>query len=512
MGNTTWLGLKWIAAALGCEPVQPFAVESAIGTSRRTVVLDAVRQEIYPPRFLPDPTLGEHLKFALKNEIVHVEFLARVFQLAGPEPIEEWIRKEPSGAYARRAGFFYEWLTGSRLDVTDTPTGNYIDALDPGDYLVAGKSTNVPRWRVRDNMPGTREFCPVIFRSPAVNSIADYDCTKALHELEIVFGADLLLRSAVWLTIKESRASFAIEHEEKKVDRVRRFATVMETRCGIADDPLQPAMLALLQKEILGPATRYGMRASPVFVGHTTTYEDIVDYIGPRWDLAPPLLAGLQACMAKTAGQSAIVRAAVASFGFIFIHPMGDGNGRISRFLVNDVLRRDSAVPAPFILPISATITNSSSERVGYDRALEHFSRPLMRAYSGRYHFGAPALHADGVTSNFEFDAYDDALPVWRYPDLTFQAAWLGRVIKVTIEQEMRAEADLLRNIDRARLAVKQHLEGPNTDIDQIIRSVRENGWVVSGKLKKAFPMLEDAQLQHDIVTSVRAALEGEPD
>jgi len=216
--------------------------------------------------------------------------------------------------------------------------------------------------------------------------------------------------------------------------------------------------------------------------------------------------------MAKTAGQSAIVRAAVASFAFVFIHPMSDGNGRISRFLVNDVLRRDNAVPAPFILPISATITNSSSERVGYDRALEHFSRPLMRACSERYQFGVSTLHADSVESNFVFDAYEEALPVWRYPDLTFQAAWLGRVIRVTIEQEMRAEADLLRSIDRARVAVKEHLEGPNTDIDQIIRSVRENGWVVSAKLKKAFPMLEDVQLQHDIVASVRAALESEPD
>ena len=32
-------------------------------------------------------------------------------------------------------------------------------------------------------------------------------------------------------------------------------------------------------------------------------------------------------------------------------------------------------------------------------------------AYSGRYHFGASAQHADGVASNVEFDAYDDALP-----------------------------------------------------------------------------------------------------
>lgn len=161
----------------------------------------------------------------------------------------------------------HEWLTGAHLDVADTPSGNYVDALDPAAYLVAGKAINVPRWQQK--------------------------------------------------------------------------------------------------------------------------------------------------------GQSAILRAAVASFGFMFIHPMSDGNGRISRFLVNDVLRRDNAVPAPFILPISATITNSASERVAYDRAVDHFSRPLMRAYGDRYRFGALVRYPDAVESNFAFDAYDEALPVWRYPDLT---------------------------------------------------------------------------------------------
>lgn len=501
----------WIAATLGIEPVQPFAVESVIGTNRRTVILESLRKEIYPAGFLPAATLAEHLKFALKYEVVHLEFLTRVFQVAGPAPFEEWIRDEPSGTYARRTGFLYEWLTGAHLDVADTPSGNYVDALDPAAYLVAGKAINVPRWRVRDNMPGTREFCPIVFRSPAVIAIADYDAAKALRELEVVFGVDVLLRSAVWLTIKESRASFAIEHEEKKVDRVRRFAAVMETRCGAEGDPLNLATLDLLQKEILGPATRYGVRGSPIFVGHTVAYENIVDYIGPHPDHARPLLSGLQAFMQRTNGQSAILRAAVASFGFVFIHPMSDGNGRISRFLVNDVLRRDNAVPAPFILPISATITNSASERVAYDRALEHFSRPLMRAYGDRYRFGALVHHPDAVESNFAFDAYDEALPVWRYPDLTYQSQYLGQLIKATIEQEMRAEADLLRSIERARMAVKEHIEGPNTDIDQIIRSLRDNDWVFSGKLKKVFPMLEDLQLQEAIVASLRAALEIAP-
>lgn len=205
---------------------------------------------------------------------------------------------------------------------------------------------------------------------------------------------------------------------------------------------------------------------------------------------------------------SSIVRAALASFGFVYIHPMIDGNGRISRFLVNDVLRRDGAVPAPFILPISATIQNKTKERAGYDRALETLSRPLLAKYRDNYHFGAEYVCADGMRSNFHFDAYDDAMPTWRYPDLTHQTEYIGEVIRLTIEVEMSQEASYLRDMERARAGVKNTLEGPNSDIDQIIRSVRENGWKVSNKLAKTFPLLADPAMADAVVAAVRDVFE----
>ena len=67
------------------------------------------------------------------------------------------------------------------------------------------------------------------------------------------------------------------------------------------------------------------------------------------------------------------------SFGFVYIHPLADANGRVSRFLINEVLRRDGAFPPPFILPISATITSTVIDRRSYDQVLASFSRPLMR-------------------------------------------------------------------------------------------------------------------------------------
>ena len=506
------LGYKWISARTGIIPVQPFSVQSELGTTRRTVIKGEIRHETYPAAQRPEQTIPAHLTFAFKHEIVHLEFLARLFGILDPGILEAWIGSEPSGAYARRAGFFHEWLTGKTLNVPDAPSGNYVEALDSGKYLVASRAGNVQRWRVRDNLPGSRAFCPIIVRSEAVQQLEQYDCKKALNDLEVEFGADVLLRSAMWLTVKESRASFKIEKEEGKVDRVRRFAAAMEQRCGQVGDPLTVAALGELQRDILGPATRYGMRRSPVFVGHTTGYTDVVDYIGPHWDQTQPLLAGLQLTMGKTVAANSVLRAAIASFGFVFIHPMADGNGRISRFLVNDVLRRDGAVPAPFILPISATITNSTKERVGYDRALEHFSRPLMQKFAECYAFGAEYDCEDGVRTNFRFDAYDEAMPVWRYPDLTYQAEYLGHVIRMTIESEMSKEAIILRDMERARQGVKNYLEGPNSDIDQIIRSLRENRWTLSNKLIKAFPQLADPHMAAGVIGAVRQALGAEAD
>ena len=196
----------------------------------------------------------------------------------------------------------------------------------------------------------------------------------------------------------------------------------------------------------------------------------------------------------------------MVSFGFVYIHPMSDGNGRISRFLINDMLRRDHAIPAPFILPVSATITSTVINRRGYDQVLELFSRPLMRKYAQAWRFGAEQVAQDGVHYNLRFDAYQDALPAWRYPDMTDHVEYLAQVVQPTIEQEMRKEAGYLRSLRTARERVKQVIEGPDGDIDRIIRSVRENGVKVSSKLLKEIPALVDEDLIAELVTVIHEA------
>jgi hypothetical protein len=505
---SNWIGYRWLAEHYGVEPVQPFRFDSQLAKSRSSERVDGFVHEFYPPHFKPVDTLAGHMTFALKREGVHLEFLARLFNVMPVAELDVWVDTEPTGQYARRTGFFYEWLTDRRLAFGGVNVGNYINALDENLYLTATHPENNPRWRVRDNLPGTRDYCPLIYRTDKVRAAETYDCGQHLRELEIEYGEDLLIRSAVWLTVKESQASFAIECEDKHIDRVKRFAAVMEKRCGYYANPLGEAAIIELQTEILGPkALRYGLRKSPVFVGEVnSTFAPVVHYVAPHWDDTASMLAGLLSFAKRTVGKSPIARAAVLSFGFVYIHPMADGNGRISRFLINDVLRRDGAISAPFILPVSATIMSTDGNRRSYDQVMEVFSKSLMQYYQDQYRFGPEKIAEDGIRYNLYFNAYDDARAAWRYLDLTKHVEYLGHVVDLTIGQEMRKEATYLRSVRIARTQIKEIIEGPDSDIDRIIRSVRDNEGKVSNKLRNDFPLLDDPEIGPEVVRIVQSA------
>ncbi len=460
--------------------------------------------ETYLETMRPTDTLSAHLTFALKHEGVHLEFLARLFEVIPGQLLTDWVCSEPTGQYARRAGFLYEWLTGYQLDI-DEVGGNYRDALDARYYVVRSSPERNRRWRINDNLPGTPDYCPMVRRTPTVNEAADYDLGARLASMEGEFGADILLRSAVWLTIKESRASFVIEHEGDRRDRIQRFAEAMEAYCGRLSDPLSHHSLSELQRNILGVSTiEPGLRLSPVFVGSRSLHHgSVVHYVCPHWDWLPGMLDGLRQFLLTTEETPSILRAAVASFGFVFLHPLADGNGRVSRFLINDVLRRDEVVPVPFILPVSATITSSAIRRAEYDRVLELYSRPLMQAYREAVAFTRErSRYKDGIESDFAFKAYAQAAPTWRYPDLTAQVEYLMGILRHTVEHEMHEQATLQRAWHQTRSAIKNWLEGPDDHIDRIIRAIRQNGRV-SGKLTKEFPVLQDASLASHIEEEV---------
>jgi len=502
-------GFKALEAHFGVAPAQALRVESVIGGTRSSRASTERLQNQYPSVYRPADTFAGHFEFGLKYEEIHLEFFARLFDACGPAPLTQWCRSEPFGQYARRAGFLYEWLTGQRLDVPDLTGGTYVDALSHSAYLTRSEAVRERRWRINNNLPGTPAFCPLIRRTEALGEALQFDPAVAIAELDRQFGEDVLMRAATWLTIKESRASFLIEREADQTDRIKRFARVMAAHCGKLDEPLSSDGLTLLQRGILGEAAlRLGVRQSPVFVGQATLRDDIVHYIGPHFSALDKMLDGLKTFERVTRGREALARAAAIAFGFVYIHPMSDGNGRIHRFLINDTLQRDKATPAGVILPVSATITGVREFGHGYDRTLEVFSRPFMRRYDTAHRFGEMLAYEDGVRSNLVFDAYEDASHAWRYPDLTEHVIFTAQVVAHTIRHEMADEARLLVRFQLAQRRIKDVLEMPDPDAVRIIRSIKESDWRVSGKLAREYPALDDKALALRIVEAVQSAFE----
>jgi hypothetical protein len=319
----------------------------------------------------------------------------------------------------------------------------------------------------------------------------------------------MIMRSVSWLSVKESRASFQIEREADKEDRIHRFARTLAVHCGRQEDPLSMESLRMLQDAILGDAKttfQRGLRRSPIFVGHSERLEQVVDYLAPHHDQVPGMLEGLRVFAQRTAplpvseeaarheGRDwlpTVLRATVLSFGFVYIHPMADGNGRISRFLINDTLRRDGAVPKPLILPVSAIISANARERARYDQTLELVSSPLMDRVRGKYGFEREEITTfeDGVRSNFRFDGWDDVAPAWRYLDLSQHASYLGGIVRRSLGEGIGSEARFLQRFDRARSALSKMVEARDEDLDRIIRGISENHGA-SKNLRKLYPEL----------------------
>src|SRR5690606_29272813 len=82
--------------------------------------------------------------------------------------------------------------------------GNYIDALNPDLYFVACNVLKIPRWRVRNNLPGVREFCPLIVRTDDVNRTMRFDASQAIKEFDSYLGKDLRHQSVDWLAYTEN--------------------------------------------------------------------------------------------------------------------------------------------------------------------------------------------------------------------------------------------------------------------------------------------------------------------
>ncbi len=175
------------------------------------------------PRHAPAADLEGHLTFALKYEGLDLAVLKRLFAAAAAGAIESLVRAKPTGSYARRIWFLYEWLMGAQLGLPDAEAGAYVPAVDEEQQFAAA-GENSPRHRVRNNLPGTPAFCPLVFRTHALEEFVSLDLAQtAPGRPSRPFRAIFSARTAAFLLLKDSRSSYAIEGERPPHDRIERW-------------------------------------------------------------------------------------------------------------------------------------------------------------------------------------------------------------------------------------------------------------------------------------------------
>ena len=163
------------------------------------------RWRILTPRYRPGDTLRDHLDFAFRHEAIDLAVLNALFRTMPTDVIVEWVKSEPTGQHARRIWFLYEWLTGTRLDLPDAPKAPYVGVLDEKRQFTA-KGETVTRYRVRNNLPGTPDFCPLVRAlGAACRHIEPGPCRRGARGRP-AHGAGLMARAAAFLLLEDSKA------------------------------------------------------------------------------------------------------------------------------------------------------------------------------------------------------------------------------------------------------------------------------------------------------------------
>lgn len=493
--NAQLAGISALVAALGVRA--PVREMSAVATHH---IKQSPREDgdwrVFDKRYAPEDTIEGHLAFALKHENLDLLILKRILEAVPEEAVVQSVRNSPESAISRKIWFFYEWLLARQIDLPDASSKiGMVEALNAKRYFT-GKSVAVARHRVRNNLLGTPHFCPMIRRTPALLQFIESDLQERAHESIVRVGAELVARAASFLLLADSKASFEIEGERPPRDRLQRWGRAIQ-QAGAK--PLSVDELVHLQK-LLIEDTRFiqpGLRKQGVFLGtHTIDREPLPEFIGARPEDLPLLLRGLvEANDIMTQSElDPVLQATAIAFGFVYIHPFEDGNGRIHRWLVHHVLAQRKFTPPGLIFPVSTAMRDRIED---YKHVLENHSAPLM-----------PYINWTATDSG-NVEVTNDTADLYSLFDCTRAAEFLYECVERTVAIDLPQELDYLRRRDEAMRKIMDIVELPDRLADLFILFTTRNGGTLPNRRRSGdFQALSDDEVER-LEQIVQVAFEG---
>jgi len=407
--------------------------------------------------------------------------LAALFETVSRNDFVTWIKSEPVGKYARRAWYLYEFLTGETLNLTDVPPTENVLLLDPALHITT-KGIRIRRQRVINNLLGNREYCPMIRRTDRLAAAMSQRLGDKAKE--IVEGADpfLLARAVHYLFTKETKSSFAIEGEAPSTDRTARFVTALG-RADEFDVSNKQAFVELHNAIVDARYAQTDWREIQNYVGQTASnFTEIVHFICPKPEDVPGLMDGWMQMVSRIeeGDVDPICAAAVTGFGFVFIHPFDDGNGRIHRFLIHRSLAKLKFAPPGILFPVSAAMLRAPQ---AYDASLNAFSKAIM-----------PRIQYE-MDDQQRLTVLNSTDKLYRYYDATPQAEYLYEAVAETIHKDLREEIEFLEVFDKALAATRTIVDMPNARASLLVRLILQNHGTLSLRKRRQFPELQDEEI-----------------
>jgi hypothetical protein len=438
--------------------------------------------QVFTPRYGPEDTLKGHLTFALKYEGVDLAVLNKLFEKIPQEEMNLMIQQEPNGRYARRLWFLFEWLRGEMLDIPDAQ-GAFEDLLDET-LQYPGPSRFSKRHRIRNNLPGVKNFCPLIKRTQKLDAFIAMNLSGIARENIGAIHPDLLVRAAAFLLLEDSRASYAIEGETPPQNRAERWAHILGQA---GKKPISRQELERLQQEVMADARfmQMGYREQGGFIGvhDSSTGMPIPAHISARAEDLNDLMTGLieTAALLKDGNYPHVLAAAAIGFGFVFIHPFEDGNGRLHRYILHHILAESGFMPPGVVFPVSAVILERLTE---YRTVLEGYSRPRLPFIEWR------------STDKGNVDVLNQTMDLYRYFDATAQAEFFYECVYKTVSETVPNEVSYLEKYDKMKAFINNYIDMPNLKIDRLIRFLSQNQGRLSNRARsKEFEALKDEEI-----------------
>lgn len=480
--RTRLVGWAALANALGLQaPVRHLSCvsDSYIRGSQRT----EQGWRIFDKRYDPGNRFEDHLGFALRHEPIDLLILKRAFDAVPTNNLEEFIKSAPTGTLTRRVWFFYEYLTGKQLDIEDAPSVAAVDALDPKAYFT-GKARMSRRHRVRDNLLGSGEYSPVIRRTKILEQFIDSGLAQRAAETIGKTGPHLVARAASFLLLADSRASFEIEGERPPRNRLERWGRAVlqagRNKLGLEELNRLHGVLIEDKRFILA-----GLRPDGVFLGERDHNDDpLPEFIGSRPEDLSILMTGLFHAnkRMRDSDLDAVLQAAATAFGFVYVHPYQDGNGRVHRCLIHHVLAERGFTPPGMVFPVSSVMLDRIDD---YGAVLRNHSSALMDYIEWR-----PTLERN-------VEVLNDTIDLYRYFDCTEAAEFLYACVERTVEHDLPHEIDYLRRHDEAQKRIMETVEMPDRLARNLIIFIRQNnGTLPKRRREKEFEALTDDEVQ----------------